>query len=164
MAFVLNKNVTIPSGGVSPVISITGLDFASNFRVERNTGRELRLQNITSPLGLGEDYRFAFSEIANIYNGTTVDRALQAPSKKGVSILNQVNETWSVTDEEKPEFIQYLPVSCHMVIRVPSSPYISAADVNWLIGRMMAGLFETGSTTNDRIAALLRGSLIPKDL
>lgn len=162
MSIQVSKNYTDTSTGVKPAIEIAPLNFATDFRVERNTPSEAILTNLTSPIGLPERFRFAASDVKDIYAGTSVDRAYQALSKRGSSVLIQLNDTWTLTDTEKPDFIQALPLSCHLVVKVPQNGYLTTNDVMSFIGRMLGGLFETGSITNERLTALLRGSLIPK--
>lgn len=141
------------------------LNFNTDFRVKKNlAGSEVVLTNLTSPTDRPERIRIAYSEIPNIYNGTGVEASVSAPTKKGVSILVQVTEVISVTDSTDADFRVDLPVSYHLVVKVPVSEYITASDIHTGIGRLVSSLFDSGVTTDARLEALLRGSLVPSGL
>lgn len=141
------------------------LNFGADFRIKSsNPGKEVVMTNITCPTDRPEKIRVAYSEITNIYSGTDVEPSLAAPSKKGVSVLVQDTEVISVSDTTDPSFRIDLPVSYHMVIKVPSSEYITSDVVQVGVGRLISALFDTGSTSGTRIDSLLRGSLAPADL
>lgn len=155
-----------PIEGVSALTLNRGLlNYAADFRQKSATpGKEIVLTNITSPMDRPENIRIAYSDVANIYSGTSIDPSLCAPTKRGVSLLCQLTEVQSVTDSADPEFRIDLPISAHLVIKVPASEYITAADVIAVVGRLLSGLFDTGSTSTARLNAMLRGSLVPADL
>lgn len=141
------------------------LNFGADFRIKSsNPGKEVVMTNITCPTDRPEKMRVAYSEITNIYSGTDVEPSLAAPSKKGVSVLVQDTEVISVSDTTDPSFRIDLPVSYHMVIKVPSSEYITSDVIQAGVGRLISALFDTGSTSGTRIDSLLRGSLAPADL
>lgn len=152
--------------GVSSLTFPRGLiNFDKDFRVKTNiAGKEVVLTNITSPVDRPEKIRIAYSDVANIYSGTGVEASVTAPTKRGVSILAQVTEVISVTDSVDPNYRIDLPVSYHLVIKVPANENLSSADIEIGLGRLLSGLFETGSTATSRIDSILRGSLIPSDL
>lgn len=162
MATTLKKNYGVSPAFDLTTIKVANIDYATDFRVERNDPKEAVLTSIQSPIGLAEKFRFAAQPISNIYANTTVDRALYAPSTKGLSVLVQLSEIWTLEDPEVPSFIQALPVEAHLVIRVPSNPNFSSSDIMTLIGRMLGGLFtHNAGQSNTRLAALLRQSLVP---
>jgi hypothetical protein len=141
------------------------LNVGVDFRVKSSTaGKEIVLTNITSPVDRPEKIRIAYTDVANIYSGTGIEASLLAPTKRGVSILAQVTETISVTDSVDPNYRIDLPVSYHLVIKVPASEYINAADVQTGISRLLSSLFDSGVETTSRLEAILRGSLVPSDL
>lgn len=141
------------------------LNIGADFRVKANQpGKEVVLTNITSPVDRPEKIRIAYSDISNVYNGTDVDTSVYAPTKRGVSILAQITETLSVSDSVDPDFRVDLPISYHLVIKVPASEYIAAADIEAGLGRLLSSLFDTGVTTTTRLEAILRGSLVPTGL
>lgn len=141
------------------------LNFGKDFRVKsNNAGKEVVLTNITSPVDRPEKIRIAYTDVANVYSGTGVEASVLAPTKRGVSILAQVTETISVTDDTDPDYRVDLPVSYHVVVKVPASEHINASDVQAGLGRLLSSLFDTGATNASRLEAILRGSLVPSEL
>lgn len=141
------------------------LNFEQDFRVKsNNSGKEVVITNITSPIDRPENIRIAYTDIANVYSGTGVEPSILAPSKRGVSILAQVTDVLSVTDTTDADYRIDLPISAHMVIKVPSNDNITAAVVQTLVGRLLSSLFDEGVSTTARLDAILRGSLVPSEL
>lgn len=154
-----------PISGVTTLTFPRGLvNFGADFRVKSETANEAIITNLTTPVDRPERIRFSYSDVANIYSGTDVDPSVYAPSKRGVSVLTQLTETFSVTDSVDTTYRVDLPVSAHLVLKVPASEYLTAELIEAMIGRLVSSLFETGSLTDSRLKALLRGSLLPTDL
>lgn len=151
----------------APVLTFSRgpLNFGVDFRIKANdAGKEVILTNITSPVDRPEKIRIGYTEVANIYSGSGIEPSLLAPTKRGVSILAQLTEIISVGDDTDPDYRIDLPVSFHLVIKVPSSEHINATDVETGIGRLLSSLFDTGVETTSRLEAMLRGSLVPSEL
>jgi len=157
----------------TPVAGVSALTFPravlnikTDFRVksQSNNGKEVIMTNITSPIDRPENVRLAHTDVANIYSGTAVEPSVFAPTKKGVSILAQVTDIMSVTDTTNTDYRIDLPLSAHLVIKVPSSEHVNAAEVQKLVGRLLSSLFDTGVTSTSRLDAILRGSLVPTEL
>jgi hypothetical protein len=156
----------------TPVDGVTVLTFPrailnidKDFRVKsNNNGKEVVLTNITSPIDRPENIRLAYTDVANIYNGTGIEPSVASPTKKGVSVLAQVTDVISVTDTSDADFRIDLPLSAHLVIKVPASEYVTAAQVKVVVGRLLSSLFDTGSESEARLEAILRGSLVPTEL
>lgn len=161
-----NGYTDTPINGVSSLEFPRGLlNFQKDFKVKSNSpGKEVVLTNITSPIDRPEKIRIAFSDIANVYSGTGIEASVLAPTKRGVSILVQVTDIISVTDDADADYRIDLPVSYHLVIKVPASEYLTAADVKTGIGRLLSSLFDTGVTTTSRLEAILRGSLVSSEV
>lgn len=155
-----------PLDGVSTLSFPRGLlNFAADFRVKsENAGKESVLTNITSPIDRPEKVRIAYSDVSNIYTGSGIEPGLYAPTKRGVSVLVQLTEVISVTDSVDPTYRVDLPVSYHLVIKVPVSEAISGAVIETGIGRLLSGLYDSGSTTTARLGSILRGSLVPPEM
>jgi hypothetical protein len=166
MAKVVNKGYTdTPVEGVSSLTFPRAvLNFKADFRVKSNQPNEMVLTNITSPVDRAEQIRVAYSNIANIYSGTSIEPSLCAPTKRGVSLLCQVTDIISVTDNTDPDYRIDLPVSYHLVIKIPANENLTTTLIQEGLGRMVSGIFETGSTALTRLEALIRGSLVPSDL
>jgi len=140
------------------------VNFGADWRTKSEEPEEVILTNLTSPIAYPERFRFAFSDVKDVYTGVGIDPTLYAPSRRGISLLNQLTEEWTVTDSADASFLQVLPVSAHLVVKIPVNDQITAAMVQTLVARLLSGLFETGSTTTTRLAAMLRGSLTPTDV
>jgi len=155
-----------PIEGVSSLSFNRGLlNFKTDFKVKANKdGKEVVLTNITSPIDRPENVRLAYTDIANVYSGTGIEPSLAAPTKRGISVLAQLTETLSVTDTTDADFRIDLPISAHLVIKVPASEYITAAQVQTAVGRLLSSLFDTGSISNSRLEAILRGSLVSSEV
>lgn len=168
MAKVINKGYTdTPITGVSSLTFPRAiLNFNKDFRVKTsaNNGSEVVLTNLTCPVDRPEKIRLAYTEIANVYSGTGIEPSVLAPTKKGVSLLAQVTDVLSVTDDADADYRVDLPISAHLVIKVPQSQHVNAAVVQEVIGRLLSSLFDSGVSTTSRLEAILRGSLIPTEL
>lgn len=166
MSKIVNAGYTDTAiSGVTSLNFPRGLvNYAADFRVKSDAPNEAVLTNLTSPVDRPEKFRFSYSEIANIYNGVDIDPSVYAPSRRGVSILGQVSEVFSVTDSVDATFRNDLPISAHIVLKVPANENITATMLQTLIGRLVSGLYETGSLDITRLQSLFRGSLIPTDL
>lgn len=153
---------------ISGVTSLTfprGLvNFKADWKVKQNEPDSAILTNLTSPVVYPERMKISASDVNNVYSGSSVEPSLYAPTKKGRSILVQVNEIWKVTDTTDATLEVALPVQCHLVVKVPNHELVTPATIQTLIGRAVSGLFETGSADTTRIGSLLRGSILPSDL
>jgi len=166
MAKVVSMGYTdTPVGGVpSLTFPRAVLNFAADFRVKSNQPNEVVLANITSPIDRTEQIRVAFNNITNVYTGTSIEPSLAAPTKRGISVLCQVTDIISVTDDTDPDYRIDLPVSYHLVIKIPANENLTTTMIQQGLGRMISGIFDTGSETLTRLEALIRGSLTPTDL
>lgn len=167
MAKVVNKGyIDTPISGVTELKFDRGLlNYKADFRVKsEDAGKEIVLTNITSPIDRPEKIRIAYSDVSNIYNGTGIEPSVYAPTKRGVSVLAQSTNVISVTDDTDPTYRVDLPVSYHLVIKVPASESISDQVILEGLGRLLSGLFDTGSLTTARLESILRGSLTPADM
>lgn len=163
MAKTLNKGFD-PTGEASDkTLAIAGFKYPDEFRVKSESPDEAILVNITSPMDRVEKLRFAYSEVADVYKNTSIDSSVAAASKRGVQVLAQASETWSLTDDADPEYRVDLPVSAHIVVKIPACEYISETDILELLGRAVGGLYD-GTTAQWRLSDLVRGALVPKGL
>lgn len=151
--------------GVSSLNLARGLvNFDADWKVKHDEPNQLIVTNLTSPISFPETFRFGCQEVADVYKGSKVDATLYGPSKRGVSILAQLNEVWTVNDSTDATYQVALPVSAHIVIKVPSNENITPAMIQTLLGRVTSGFYNTGLATTERLQAMLRGSLKPSDL
>jgi hypothetical protein len=165
MAKVIDKGYkdTPVSNPVPLTLTREPINFGKDFRVYRQSNDELWLTNVTSPIDRPERLRIARKEIANVYQGTDISPSVHAPSKKGVNLHLQLQQTVEVTDSTNPEFLVHVPITTSITIKTPAS-YMDAGTVMDSVERLLTGIFETNSESSDRLAGLLRGSLIPMDI
>lgn len=166
MAKVISTGYTDTAiSGVSSLAFARGLtNFKADFRVKENSPDNAVAVNLTSPVDRTEKFQWAFSEIKDIYANTGIDASVYAPSKRGVKVLCKVTDIISVTDSVDAEFRVDLPMSAHIVLTMPASEYLTSAMVETLLGRMVSGMYDTGSLTTARISAIVKGSLLPADM
>lgn len=150
----------------NPVLNLLrgSVNFGADFRAKQVAPNEVILTNLTSPVDRPEKFRFSYNDVANIYSGTDIDPSVYAPSKRGVSVLCQLTETLSVTDDTNPSYRVDLPISAHLVLKLPANENITAAMLQTVIARMLSGLYDTGLTTTARLSSMVRGSLLPSDV
>lgn len=137
------------------------VNFGVDYRVREDEPDQAIVTNLTAPQGKPEKFRWAYSEVQDVYRGTDIEPALRTQTKKGVQILCQLTETWNVTDSADATYNVALPVSAHIVLKIPNSDVITVDNVQYLIGRLISGLYETGSDNTSRLQSMLRGSLLP---
>jgi hypothetical protein len=111
-----------------------------------------------------EVIRVQASEIADVYKNTRIDPSAYAGSRKGISIVCQVNDILRVTETTDPTYCVDLPISCHMVLKVPQNANITADAIMSTAGRCLATLFDSNQLTSGRIGNLLRGAMIPSGI
>lgn len=154
-----------PINGVESLSFSRGLvNFGADFKVRLDKKDELILTNITSPIDRPEKFRIAWSLLDNVYNGSGISLANQAPSLRGVNLLMQLTEVASITDDTDPAYRVDVPISVHCVLRVPAVEELTEEHIQTALGRLVSGFYETGAVSVDRIKALVRGSLEPSDI
>lgn len=151
-------------GGKTAKYTAAPLNFKDDFRQKSYTGDDAILTNLTSPVDRPETIRYSQQPIANIYRSTNVEPSRFGPTKGGRSILIQHNSISSVEEDGSTQDSYHLPLSTHLVLRVPNSEYIDATVIVRQIERLLGALQETGDDGKTRLSALLRGSLLPKDV
>lgn len=161
---VKNYTDTPISGVTSLTLPISVVNFGKDFRVKSDEPGEAILTNLTSPIDRPEKFRFAMSDIKDIYKNSGIDANLYSPSRRGVSVLVQLTDTYTVSDSTDTNYDVALPMEAHLVIKVPSNELISSQMIQDFVGRLTNGLFESGAVNTNRIKSLFRGSLIPTDL
>lgn len=150
--------------GVSTLNLSKGIiNWGKDYRVKSQEKGAVILTNLTSPLDKPETFRVAVSDVKDIYKGSVIDPAQYGPSRKGVSLLCGLNQVFTVT--ESATGVSYdVPLKMHIVIQAPTEALVTPAVIEASLGRLIAGLYESGSATTDRLTALLRGSLLPTDV
>lgn len=154
-----------PIDGVTTLVLDRGkLNFGADFSPVNLKNGEATVTNVTSPQDRPEKLRFAISRIDNIYKGSGISPSAQAASVRGTNLLVQLTEVASITDTVDPSFRVDVPISAHIVLKIPAIEQITEDQLIAVVGRLVSGLFETGKTDSVRLSRLVRGSLLPADL
>lgn len=163
MSKVINRGYT-DTATTATQLDRRGLNFGADFRVQKDNGPQLELVNITGPLDRSETIYYNVTPIANVYDKSGIDASAFAPNKRGVNIYVRLADIYQVTDSTDAAFLQQLPLSASLTIRIPQSEFITTGDVETLVAGLVSALYETGSETQTRLSSILRGSLKPSDL
>lgn len=147
-------------------IAIPDLDYANDFAVVRDDASEVILTNVTSPVDQAETIRFGYQNVTNVYNNTGIDPSVMATTKRGVSIVGQVNDILRVssTDGTCCDVGYDLPIEAHVVVKVPLNQFVTSEVALTIVKRAFSTFFATGSVTADRLNALLRDALKPSTM
>lgn len=167
MAKTISKNYT--DTGVTGVTSLTVplsiLNYPADYRVKMDEPDEMRLVNVTSPLDRPETIRIARNDVSDIYRGTSIERSVQSVQKSGVSVLCQLTDIYKYSDTSVADAQEeYLPISGHIVLKFPKHEAMTASVLLDFVKRLLATLYPTGSTSDSRLSAIIRGSLKPTDM
>lgn len=153
------------AGTTSVSLTLPTLNFAQDFRVKQDDSKEAIITNLTSPIDQPERIRWAHSDVSDVYKGAGIDPTLYYQSRKGTQVLVQLTDILSVEDDDVPEYKAVLPLSVHMVIKVPNNDLITEDVIMQEISRLVAALYETtGTETVPRLRGILRGALLPTAL
>jgi hypothetical protein len=155
---------TADAGSATRSYTRANLNWPVDFVPTEKSDMKFQAANKTSPIDQLETVRVQASEVSDVYKGTSIDPSVYAPSRKGLSIVAQVNDILRVTDSVDAAFQLDLPISAHLVIKVPQSSYITADQIMAVAGRPLAALFDSNQLTSGRIANLLRGAVTPTGL
>lgn len=155
---------TADGGATTKSLTRCNLNYSADFVAQDKSDKRFVGANKTSPIDQLETIRVQATDIPDVYKGTTIDPAVYAPSRKGLSLVCQVNDILRVTDTVDASFMADLPISCHIVMKVPSSSFITAAQVETVLTRAISLFYNSNSVLTDRIGSLLRGSTTPTGL
>jgi hypothetical protein len=148
---------TTVSGAATPTLApIPVINWNADFSVKTESAGEIVLVNTTTPYDQNEKVRFGFSEISDVYKNSDLGLDQQSSSKAGVNILVQITENVKVVDSTISGAVAYLPLSAHLVLKVPKSAYIDDATISTLLKRLIGTLYKNGTMD---IKPLLKGSL-----
>lgn len=154
-----------PISGVTELTFDRGLvNFGADFSTQSSKPGETILVNLTTPVDRPEKFRFAQSAISNVYSGSGISANVQAQSVRGSNVLVQLTEVLSITDDTDPTYRVDVPMAVHLVLKVPAIEQVTEDHVMTALGRLVSGIYNTGSEANTRLKALIRGSLLPSDL
>jgi hypothetical protein len=158
------NDTALAAGAKAGNLTPASLNYTQDFTKRETKANQAIISNLTSPLDRPETIRFAYQGIADVYKGTGIDPSVYASSRKGFSVLVQVNDTISVVDSDTKKRVD-LPISAHLVFKGPQHEAVSGEVIRQLIARVIGALYEEGAATPDaRINSLIRGAVLPKAL
>lgn len=146
-------------------VNIPDLAYLTDFSMDsrnQKTG-EVILTNTTTPIDQPEILRFAIENVANVYANSNIPSYNRSVTTRGVSLLLQVNDILRVSDPGSECCCGQtfdLPISTHIVLRVPLNQFVTANEVMAVAKRNFAMLFA-GADNSARLNELLRGTLSP---
>lgn len=149
------------SGVTPPSLTLPVINFPIDYRVKVDNSKEVVITNITTPLDQPESIRFGYSEISDIYKNAGLNTDQIIGSKNGLSVLAQLNTTLKVTDDTSATVLGYLPISAHIVLKVPKSGYITDDVLKSVISRLVGTCYNEGKFN---LMTLTRGAITPKGL
>jgi len=113
------------------------------------------LKNVVNALDQPNTLRFSVSAVNDVFKGS--DAAPIAGQRvDGLSVLAQVTETWKVTDSVTG-VVYYLPISAHMVIKVPVDANITGAALQALVARLAGSIDRGGTDMAETLTSLIHG-------
>lgn len=140
------------------------LNYAADFAKREGAASDITLVNTTGPADRTETVRYAVTKINNIYSGTSVDPSAFALSKRGASVLVQVNDIITVTDSTT-NYRYDLPISAHMVVKTSLDEVITDDVLTAIVQRLIGATYEqSGRNVGERISKLIRGAVVPSAL
>lgn len=130
----------------------------ASYAYSKDEPGEAVYSNIAGALDQPNTIRYAVASIADVFKNSPVAPITDQPVD-GLSILVQVNEVWKVADSANTSFVPYyLPVSAHMVLKVPTDEYVTAAAVVSLVARLAgAPMRAAGDNMSVALGQLLHG-------
>lgn len=162
MAKSVTLNYTDTAGGTAPTLTGIAKNYGADFAKKVDVAGNADITNITSPPDAPNTERFSVTVIKDIYKGTPVNESYKSGNKSGFSLLSQCNLVATITDSEDSTYRVDVPISAHVVVKGPNDSNITTTHLTTALMRAIGGLYETDGSS--RLAALVRGSLLPSDL
>lgn len=140
------------------------LNFAADWDVAIDRATELIVTNLTAPRAKPENIRLSWQKVTDMYSNVDIAPANQVANLSGTAILIQLTEIGTITDSTDAAYEKQVPLSLHIVMRIPATDLVTDDYVLTALGRLVSACFETGSVSSTRIKKILRGALKPADL
>lgn len=158
-------NDTEQPGYFPDILQVVGINFKEDFSVKSSSPSEEIVVNTTSPLDRVEAMTTAYTNIQNIYQNTSIDPKVYAPSKRGAQIMFKAQHTLSVTDDVDPSYRIDLPLQSHLVFRFPASEHITHGVLEMSLMRLLNSIYLTGEDgALGRLEAVMRGAVSRADI
>lgn len=156
---------TVPAGGATKAFPVRDMVWATDWRVKQNQPSEILLTAARASVDRPAEIRVAVSAVKDVYDKSDIDPSHRSPYRRGLTILSQFRNVFTLTDSANPLSSVYLPVSAHLVIRIPILEQITSDVVkDAIIANVVGALFESTSVNGDRISDLMHGVLAPRPL
>lgn len=149
-------------------ITVPQITWANEFAISNKklTPNECNVNNVTTPLGQPESFRFACQNIKNVYTDSGISPNYQKQNKSGKSLVIQEtsvqsHKTYEGTAENPGALIEeiLIPYETHIVLKFLNDSLVSVSDVREALGRMLAGLYNA---SDDQLDRLIRGAVKPQ--
>jgi hypothetical protein len=171
MSYVVSTNHgSVTAAKSQTFVTPKALNFGADYELVSQSKDECRLVSNKSPLGSEDKFRFAISEIANIYTNSGIDKAFQSQLKTGTKILVGASSVLTFTDSTSGDVYEK-PIYGSITLTVPKDPAMTSTVVADFISQIMAGLADwaasaaTGTPSeSDRVWAMLRHRLAPSEI
>lgn len=153
------------SGVTSNELAIELVNFGADFVEKTNSKKgEVIITNVKAPIAAPENFRYAVSDVTDVYGKSKIDPSYRALSKAGKSLLIQNTLVLKETDSTDPTYEALVPFEIHLVATYPTVESLTDALVLKVVRRFLAGLLLTGQNGPDRLVQILRGRLVPPDV
>lgn len=150
------------SGVTAPSITLPVLNYDADFRLKAvSTANEVVMVNTTTSLDEDEQIRMAVSDISDIYKNAGISCDSVISNKQGYSLLVQLTKTVKIVDSTDATYTAHVPISAHMVIKIPKHEAITNVVIMDTVKRLVSSLYEGGTV---KALALLKGAVSPKGL
>lgn len=152
---------TAIAGVTAPSLPIPVLNYDTDFRLKSGSANEVIMVNTTTSLDADETIRLSVADISDIYKNSGITVDLMSDTKQGYSLLLQVTQIVKVNDSANPNYETHLPLSVHMVIKLPKAEAITNDAIVKLVSRVIAPLYDRGVP---KALSMLKGAISPKGL
>lgn len=153
---------TTIAGVTAPSLTLPVLNYNADFRLKQSASTdEVVMVNTTTAIDEDEKVRIAVSSIADIFKNSGMTCQLIGETTEGYSILTQVTRTVTVNDSSNPAYANHLPLSAHIVVKVPKHEVITNAVILDLVKRAVATFYEEGVF---KAVSMFKGAINPKGL
>lgn len=132
-----------------------------SFKLLSNSPNEAVYVNVAGALDQPNKVRHAVQTVPDMFKGLDIEPDA-GQRTDGLSILSQIIETWKVEDAANTAFNPYyLPVSAHMVIKLPIDALITSNVLGSLFLRLAGSIWGApGQTLAQAWDPLLRGATL----
>lgn len=152
---------TAISGVTAPSLTVPVLNYDTDFRLKSGSVNEVIMVNTTTSLDADETIRLSVAEVQDIYKNSGIAVDLISDTKQGYSLLLQVNQIVKVTDSSNLNYEAHIPLSAHLVIKLPKAEAITNEVILKLVSRVVAPLYDNGVP---KALSMLKGAISPKGL